>query len=290
MKPIWIIEKDLWEREEELLFQLKWLGRDFKLVSSDPMGDITPDPEMGIPWIEIGLENWPQLIPYGSIRMMERWSARKRSSCFDLPPLSWEKYAPHWGQYLLNDDYYILPYGEVLRRSFEGLTKGLASASRIPGFGNAHEAVFIRPVSNNKIFSGRLFYRDTFAEEIRKMGYSFEVDLPAEMLVCIASQKKIVKEWRFFIFDGKVSCPTQYGPALLSDYLKGCSSPKAMDLAIKVAYDPFQPLPSYTLDIAELDDGRVKVVEIGAVNSSGFYGADIVEFIEGMEVAHGCKS
>ena len=282
MKPIWIIEKDLWEREEELLFQLKWLGREFKLVSSDPAGRVTPDPETGIPWMEIPLQYWPRLIPYGSVRMLERWSKDGKSSCFNLSPLSWEKYAPHWNKYLLNRDYYILPYGEVLDRDFAELTKGFIIQS--------NDAVFIRPVSNNKIFSGRLFYRDTFAEEIRKMGYSFEVDLPAEMLVCIASQKKIEKEWRFFIFDGKVGCSTQYGPPLLPDYLKGCSNPKALDLAIKVAADPFQPLPSYSLDIAELDDGRVKVVEIGAVNSSGFYGADIVEFIKGMEVAHGCKS
>lgn len=44
MKPIWVIEKDLWEREEELLFQLKWLGRQIALVSSDPTGRIFPDP------------------------------------------------------------------------------------------------------------------------------------------------------------------------------------------------------------------------------------------------------
>lgn len=221
---------------------------------------------------------YSRLIPYGSVRMMERWSKDGMLSCFDLPPLSWEKYASHWGQYLLNDDYYILPYGEVIRRGFDELKPFPDS-----------DAIFIRPVSNNKIFSGRLFYRDTFSEEIKKMGYSFEVDLPAEMLVCIASQKKIEKEWRFFIFDGKVGCSTQYGPPLLPDYLKGCSNPKALDLAIKVAADPFQPLPSYSLDIAELDDGRVKVVEIGAVNCSGFYGADIVEFIKDMEVAHGVR-
>ena len=106
-------------------------------------------------------------------------------------------------------------------------------------------------------------------------------DLDSNIILCCSPAKNIEREWRFWIIDGEVVTGSQYKK-------NGCLAIKApIDENILNKAKEFSkgwlPNPNIVMDIAEMRNGTFKVVEFNSIHSSGFYNANIENFIKAIE-------
>lgn len=105
-------------------------------------------------------------------------------------------YYPQLAKYLLNSDYIMIPYGELMRQqSFLFSCLG------------EDDAVFIRPDVGYKIFTGQLIYRERFERDVQRLGF-YEVK-PSELCV-VSRPRNLINEWRFVIADRKAIAGSRY--------------------------------------------------------------------------------
>lgn len=193
-----------------------------------------------------------------------RWSPGAFSR---IERLSYSAYAPYIGDLLLNDDFILLPYGEVLRRGFES-------------FGDAY---FLKPDAVTKAFTGFVMTRENYHTEVTTLRDKSAVD-PA-MICVVAKPRAIEAEFRFVIADRKVVTGSQYRwddrQDVRLDVLPVCE-----ELAWEVARRQWQPDRCYTCDVALIEDRtRARVVELNTFSSSGFYACDTRRIVEAVSRA-----
>lgn len=103
--------------------------------------------------------------------------------------------------------------------------------------------------------------------------------LKADDPIIIAPLTKIYTENRFFVIDGVIVTGSLYkrGSQVCYQNLDGgVADPELMSFA-RAMVDTWQPNRAYTLDIASTSEGY-KVIEINAINSSGFYACDMAKY------------
>ena len=168
-------------------------------------------------------------------------------------------YFAHFGQFLLNRDYIMLPYAE-LPRCIDFIFDTLGRDGRL----------FVRPDSPLKIFTGLIITRETFAKDYDFMGF---YEFPSESLVVVSSPKNIVTEWRFVVADGVVVTGSQYiaGGEWMS---RPAQDPSAEAFAKSVVASGYAPDPVWVLDVCKTDDGGYHLLEIGGFSFAGLYGCD----------------
>ena len=168
-------------------------------------------------------------------------------------------YYAHFGRFLLNRDYVMLPYSELPRcRDFLFDTLG------------RDDRLFVRPDSPLKIFTGSTISRSTFDRDFEFMGF---YDFPTESLVVVSSPKAIAAEWRYVVADGKIVSGSQY----VEHGAEGSvptTDPCALDFAKAVVASGYQPDPVWVLDVCRTDDGGYHLLEIGGFSFSNLYGCD----------------
>lgn len=223
------------------------------------------------------------LFPYGCIEFMkwfcnigirdsDRINTGVNGSFFDLRRMSFEVYSSYWGQYLLNQQNVITTYAEFVRKR-DFFYDILGSAN----------TVFVRPVSNDKVFTGRVIYKDTFDQDVERMGHNVKIDYDPTMLIVVAAPRNVLKEWRFMVCENKVVTGSLYNVGGFHEEAPGCDNEKAVALAEMIAADPWQPQEAYVLDICETPDGGVHMLEIGSLNSAGWYQMDIGAILDALE-------
>ena len=187
--------------------------------------------------------------------------------------LSWGTYAAYWFDYLLNKDSIIVTLADLLNRYDE-------YADLVSREVDGTTSFFIRPFHNDKSFNGVLLLRDFGDGTIEKIltddGYYANVE--PDTLAVISSPKKIQNEWRFFIAGRKVIASTQYAKEGQPHYKEGCNSTDAYALVDKIVRDDWQPDFAYSVDICE-SDGKAYVLELGCINCSDLYDANVKDFI-----------
>lgn len=170
-----------------------------------------------------------------------------------------------WQSNNLNIDY-LLKY---IKEDF--LNKDGEIVNVLKKYNFNEEYVFIKPNSWKKDFKGEvvnlngfenigLIYQDTIVD-----GYF------------IAPLKKIHSETRSWIMGGKIIDAVVYD---IDGYLiNNRIEPSAEVIKfIKKIKNKINPLQKYVLDVVETVEG-VKVLELGCVNCSGFYNADIEKIL-----------
>jgi hypothetical protein len=172
---------------------------------------------------------------------------------------SWSNYACHYGEYLFNHDYAMLPFGE-LSRCRDRLFDLLGIDGR----------VFIRPDSPLKLFTGQIASRQTFSADLEFMGF---YDFPANSLVVVSSPKEIVVEWRFVIVNGEVVAGSQYKERGRPETRPDCDV-RALELAQRIAALDYQPDPVWIIDICQDSNGTYGLLEIGGFSFAGLYACD----------------
>ncbi|MEM7558832.1 MAG: ATP-grasp domain-containing protein [Planctomycetota bacterium] len=168
-------------------------------------------------------------------------------------------YYAYFGNFVLNNDYMMLPFSELPRLSdfvFENFS--------VDG------RVFVRPDTPLKIFTGQCISQNDFDRDYDYLAFN---GFPEESLVVVSTPKRILKEWRFVVVEGRVVAGSEYcdnGTFVA----RRAEDEQTFDFARKVADCGYQPEPVWVLDICKTNEGRFAVVEVGAFSFAGLYDCD----------------
>ena len=171
----------------------------------------------------------------------------------------------HYGDHLLNADAVVLKFGEVEHR---------------------WDRFFIRPVEDTKTFSGQVYDWvgfDTWRKQVIDLKETYTT-LDYDTPVMMSPVKKIYREARFFVVDGKVVTGSTYKVGTRV-FATDEVPPTSWEYAQRMV-DLWCPARAFVIDIAltdDEDDGWNKVIEINNINSSGFYACDMQKFVMAIE-------
>jgi ATP-grasp domain, R2K clade family 2 len=174
-------------------------------------------------------------------------------------------YYTYFGPYLLNNRYFILPLGELIRRRVEILEY----------FGSSGE-LFIRPDSNMKSFRAGVFDLEVL-NTMQSLGSELRRD--ETTLVLVSGQRSITQEWRFFAYKNEVVTGSLYliGEEQVNETIKGGYLESYVAEVLKQV--DWHPELLYTVDICE-SAGELYILELGSFSCAGEYGADLGLMIE----------
>lgn len=186
---------------------------------------------------------------------------------FDTDSLACHTYYSHFGEYLLQEHYAMMPLSEIRRQKH-----WIFDTFALDG------GLFIRPDSQLKRFAGQVITEDGFD----KFWSEAMVYGNPETLAVVAKARNVINEWRFVIADRKVISGSGYirgGEVEINkDYPK-----EAAEYAEKIANSvDWQPHPIYCMDICEITHPvtEYRLLEIGSVNTCGLYDCDLQSIIE----------
>lgn len=209
-------------------------------------------------------EAWPQVngpqVAYGTLRCL--------SSMLRQPGIANAVFDDY--QQLQCSSYYSYLYAYLRRRSFLLPLACLPQIDLSDWFGSA---VFIRPNSNKKPFEAEVVSTSGLAR-FREKYAAFDPEL-----VVVSEVISIEREFRCFCRNGEVFCHSSY---LEDEYLPVPA--RVQEMAAEIATLTWQQsgMNMITVDLAATAKG-LALIEIGGVNSWGIYGANVQDFIAGME-------
>lgn len=261
----WLIDGDMFEGyRDELLAAIHDQGHQAKLVYA-------PSPPFR--WDDVGCsyrETFPQdecVISHGDIELVTRIQEEQRwvpGAFATVENFYCSAYARGFGKYMLNQDYIMLPFGE-LARCKDFLFDTLGRDGRI----------FVRPDSPLKLFTGQVVTKDTFSADLEFMSF---YEFPQESIVVVSTPKDIVKEWRFVVANKQVIAGSQYKDGENLDY-QSDYGPEAFDLAQAIAAGDNQPDPVWVLDICQLSDHSYHLLEIGGFSFADLYACNKTDVV-----------
>ena len=273
----WVLQDNLYKEKgfDEMVEALERLGVPYDLVKVVPfVGDMEP------PLTDVV----GPVICFGSYGM--RHHAKRMGwnpGVFDLDAVGYDVQKEIFGDAMLNSDLVICDFKDV--------------PALMPS-----DPVFIRPVSDSKDFAGGVMYRDDIEEWVRMVcviGEDFGDKLEPTTKVMMSSPKKILQEARFFIVDGRVATQSYYKFGTMVRYSRDvdrdliweanrlvCNHPMVIrrDENGKEVPNQLNRLPrAFVLDLARLEDGSIKIVELNTINAAGLYDADVNALVIALE-------
>jgi hypothetical protein len=194
----------------------------------------------------------------------------------NLKNFEYGRYAPFYGDLLINSDWVCLPLREAIRQRDFIFYSFCHEHYNFDKLSDAH--VFVRPVAGDKPFAGRILNYDQFNLKGFYHGYYFDdLDLP----IVISSAKNIGREIRYFIGDKQILCVSGYGEYKKPINFDQCvEDPDGFVKNVLKLVD-FEPDPCYVLDIVE-HQGQWKIAEINGASTSGMYECDTTSIIESL--------
>jgi hypothetical protein len=221
-------------------------------------------------------EDWACVVTHGTIEFCKQvekyWSGKNNGNWvpgmyFNNNVKNWSKFAPYIGDDLLNSDYVILPFGELVRRM-----------RNIP-----HSACFVKPESGMKEFTGQVISSHTLDDDLKKLQPYHEID-PTTLCV-ISFDKSIKAEFRYVICNREVITGSEYRWDNVLD-VRQDTHPFCDAMADKIAHLEWQPDSVYVCDVALVDTGNdaikqeAKVIELNAFSCSGLYACDTYKIVK----------
>jgi hypothetical protein len=175
--------------------------------------------------------------------------------------LNYQTLLENYGSYMLNATCVVATFGKLEKQ---------------------WDVFHLRPVLDTKSFAGTVMDWDEFAEWREKVIAICEEEnslttLTAKDQVVMSPITEIHAEYRFYVVDGKVITGSMYKQGSRVHY-----SSVVDDRITKFAQEMvtlWSPNRAFALDIAETPTG-LKVIEINAINSSGFYACDMGKFVD----------
>jgi hypothetical protein len=203
---------------------------------------------------------------YGSLGAAQRIQRATKwvpGTWLNLRNFECTQYYNHFGRFLLNSEYVMLPFGE-LRRQKDFLFSVFGSTGKF----------FIRPNSGLKLFTGSVVHYETWEKDYELLGF-YEPD--PHQLVVVSKPQKIHKEWRLMVVGGKVVSGSLYNTAGQLEPEAGFPDDVGAfgDEIAKI----WQPDPAWTLDVA-LTDAGLKLIEINSFSCSGMYLCDKMPLVK----------
>lgn len=262
----WIIENQIFDEDlRPMIEEIRSQGMEVEEIRYLPFEsgnyDIFPDDTC--------------VVFYGSLNLCRQLQREKPwipGSWCTLKNFKCSTYYAHFGQYLLNQDYIMLPQAELLRRKDKvfGDRRGVWSLEQ--------STIFARPDTGFKSFSGGLFVYKNFEKDYE---WWDEFGSP-ESLVIVADLKTIVDEFRFVVADKKIIAGSKYkycGKLCMERWDDKEHPQEAIELAREIAASDWQPDPMYVIDIASYRD-KFHLLEINSFSCSGLYHCDVKPIIE----------
>lgn len=248
----WVLQKNLYNEDAfaKLLAQLRAHNTPYALVDVIPFSEETVE----------------ECNPEGPVYVCGSTSMAKVARNKGWVPgyfednLNYELTLAHYGEHMLNADAVVGTMTELAHR---------------------WDRFFIRPVLDTKQFAGQVMEWDNFVywrDQLTKMEKleSSYMSLTASDRVVMAPLKPISAEYRFYVVDGRVVTGSLYrvGPQVI------CSTvvPEHIEAYAQARVDQWQPSRAFVIDIADTSEG-LKVIEINAINSSGFYACDMGKYV-----------
>lgn len=174
-------------------------------------------------------------------------------------------YYPRIGDMCLNRRHVFLPFGSLTNmKDFLLSTLGAGSG-----------CLFVRPDSNRKLFSGQVITRETWDRDVEFLGFYDDVVKP-ETMVVVAPPVNVVKEWRFFVSQGRVITGSLYvtGRDHTRRPADSVALSRAADFVEECTNRGYDPSPVWVLDLCETSSGGHHILEVGSFSSAGLYAAD----------------
>lgn len=172
------------------------------------------------------------------------------------------KYYGYYGDHMVNSDYLFMGLNDVKRNK-----------EKIFDLFNT-ESIFIRPSNGYKTFTGQLLPKENFDFELIVLCKSYGgVDL--DQLVLVAPCQKIVEENRYIVINkngvNQIIDGNTYmiNGELVSERLV---DNQAFEYAESVV-NLYTADKAFTIDIAKMEDGSYKVLEIGSFCCASWYNA-----------------
>ena len=255
----WVVETTVFEQEAPALVEeIKKQGHELHLADGKEIvwgGKPLPSP----------FDEKTPIVVRGSIEFCNH--VKRNCDWFpgvymDMTRYNCTEYYPIFGDKLLNDEYVMLPFGELGRRK-EWLYKTLGEA----------DTLFIRPNRGNKIFSGQLVFKENWDKDLDRLGF---YDTPQDELCVVARPKKLGVECRLIVVRDRIICGTTYKDH--DNELMKKPLPIYNEAFIGWANNWFKttgyiPDTVWSLDITyDKSDGQYKVLEVGAFSCCGLYG------------------
>jgi hypothetical protein len=165
-------------------------------------------------------------------------------------------YFAHFGNFLLNQHYAIMPGVEAIRQRdwlYEVFSRD--------------DMVFARPTGCHKLFTGRCIARDDFAAALAPTRYD-----PASLVV-LAAPREIAREWRLIVAEGRVIGASHYAEGGSKSVAPGCPKEVRAFVEAMLAEVRWRPDPVFMLDVCEAE-GRCWLVELNGFSCSWLYLCD----------------
>jgi hypothetical protein len=255
MLPVWLIEAGVYgEEARPLLAEIRRQGMAAEFVSHSALCKGSAVTVAGR-----RLEDGDCAIGYGTfpfarqIQLHHRWIPGAWCSPENLDCTT---YFAHFGRFLLNQQYAILPGVEAIRMQ-DWLFSVFAEDNQI----------FARPAGCHKLFTGRRIPRESFADALAPTRYD-----PATLVV-IASPRPIGREWRLVVAAGRVIAASQYARAGERAVSKGCPDETVAFAENMLTEVRWRPDPVFMLDVCE-SDARLWLVELNGFSCSWLYACD----------------
>ncbi|MFN6570231.1 ATP-grasp domain-containing protein [Dendronalium sp. ChiSLP03b] len=259
MKKVnWLIEKNIFDCDEEFLEELKrqgysWKETNYLRFHSTDANEYFSEDECVL---------FRGTLNLGRNILRTSWIP---GAYMDEKNLRCTTYYTYFGQYLLNNKYFILSLGELIRRR-EEILEYLGSDGDL----------FVRPDSNMKSFRAGVFNLNVL-NTMQSLGSELKRD--ETTLILVSGKRAIAKEWRFFVYKNQIITGSLYlvGEERIDETIQGGYLESYLSNVLKAVN--WYPESLYTVDICE-SEGELHVLELGSFSCSGEYGCDLSLIIE----------
>jgi hypothetical protein len=270
MQLVWLIEAGIYGADADLLLEaIRRHGMDAAVV---PFPVLQKEKDLivaGRP-----LTDGACVLVYGTFpfarqtQLHRRW---KPGAWCNAANLDCTTYFAYFGQYLLNQNYVIMPGVEAIRQR-----DWLYAV-----FGRDDE-VFARPTGCNKVFTGRCVYREDFASSLGPTRYD------PTTLVVIASPREIGREWRLVIAGNRVVAASQYAVGGSKCVERGCPAEVSDFAESMLRAVPWRPDPMFMVDLCE-SEGGLWLVELNGFSCCWLYACDLDAVITAVRDVAACE-
>jgi hypothetical protein len=256
MLPVWLIEAGVYGSEADPL--LAEIRRQGMIAEAVPFQAVLKEKHLIAGGRSLADEDC--VIGYGTfpfarqIQLYRRWVP---GAWCDPINLDCTTYFAHFGRFLLNQHYMIMPGVEAIRQ------RGWLYEV----FGKDGE-VFARPAGCNKTFTGRGIHESDFAAALGPTRYD------PSTLVVVAGPKEIDREWRLVVAEGRVIAASRYAEQGGKSIAPGCPDEVGAFTEGMLAEVRWTPDPIFMLDVCEAD-GRLWLVELNGFSASWLYQCDL---------------
>jgi hypothetical protein len=256
VRPVWLIEDGIYGDEAApLLAEIRRQGMASEVISFQTLQKEKTLVAGGRP-----LADGDCVIGYGTfpfarqIQLHRRWTP---GAWCDPANLDCTTYFAHFGKFLLNQNYAVMPAVEAVRQEDQ----------LYEVFGKDDE-VFARPTGCNKVFTGRCIYKDDFASSMSPATFD------AATQIVVAAPQEIGREWRLVVADDRVVAASRYAEQGSKSVEAGCPAAAWAFAEAMLTEVRWRPDPIFMMDIAE-SGGLSWLVELNGFSCSWLYRGDL---------------